>query len=564
MRNNNVNVLVGGAAGQGLAALSEILCRGLVRQGWQIVVRQDYMSRIRGGHNFFHIRVSPDEIYAPEEKVDLIFALNDETVELHEDELSDKGLIIGDKGFESEHEKMIKVPFDDLAKGKSRNMAGLGVTAAFLDIEEGGLCDTMNHYFEDKSEKIVNQNKEALHAGYRWAKENIRHLDFLRLGKPGKKSARIMLDGNKAIALGALSAGLKWYSFYPMTPSTSIGQTLAGWMDRVPIVVEQAEDEIAVINMALGASYAGAPAMVGTSGGGLALMNEAVSLAGASETPIVIVVAMRPGPATGMPTRTEQGDLDFVIHAGHGEFPRAVFAPAEPEQFFHLTRKAFGLAEKSQGPVFILTDQHAADCFRAVEPFEVENLEPVKPGADPESICGDDYKRYAVTDSGVSPRLIPGRSERLVVADSHEHYENGHMAEDAEVRVNMVNKRLDKLDILKSEFIEPELIGDQDVDVVLVCWGSTRGAAIEAADRMNNKGKKASVVHFSQVWPLVADNFLRLLEGAGMVVCIEQNATGQFARLLFRETGFRADKKVLRYDGRPMTAEYIVRSMEQG
>jgi 2-oxoglutarate ferredoxin oxidoreductase subunit alpha len=327
------------------------------------------------------------------------------------------------------------------------------------------------------------------------------------------------------------------------------------------LVVEQAEDEIAAINLALGASFAGAPSMVATSGGGFALMTEGVSLAGMTETPIVIVVAQRPGPATGLPTRTEQGDLEFVLHAGHGEFPRAIFTPGSVEECFYLTRKALEMAERSQGPVFILTDQFLADSYRAVEFFDLSLLPPVLPGTTP--AITEPYRRYALTESGVSPRLFPGWSEHLVVADSDEHTEDGHLTEDLSVRQKMVEKRGRKWKVLQAEAVPPEFRGETGPDLLLVTWGSGRGAVEEAAALLRERGRRTAVLHFSQVWPLVPEHFLPIFQEAGEIVGVEMNVTGQFSRLLRRETGTRIDKTILRYDGLPLTPEYILRELER-
>ncbi len=565
MRGSAINVVVGGAAGQGIATFSEILCKALVRQGFSIVVSQDYMSRVRGGHNTFAIRTSPEKIMAPEDPIDVLVALNQETVQKHRDAMSKESCIIGggDESFESGADNLLKVPYNQFAKKMYHNVAGLGVVGSLLALDRGLLKKTVHDYFGKKSDEAIKANEEALNSAFEWTEENADH-PYLKLAQPESNGKRLMMDGNQAIALGALSAGVKFYTFYPMTPSTSIGQTLAGMMKKgLPIVVEQVEDEIGVMNMAIGASFAGVPAMVGTSGGGFALMVEGLSLAAATETPIVVAMGQRPSPATGLPTRTEQGDLEFVIHAGHGEFPRAVLSPGNPEQCFYLTRKAFQLAEKTQGPVFILTDEFLADSFRDVEHFDMDSMEPVVPGADPASVP-DEYKRYAYTDSGVSPRLVPGRSEKLVKADSHEHYENGHIAEDAQVRTAMVDKRLKKMEIIKEEAVPPDLYGDKDADIMLACWGSTLGSAREAAEMMKENGKNTSVLHFTQVWPLIPEKFKDTLDSAKEIACIEQNATGQFARLLWREAGIKVHRQVKKYDGRRIAPEDIVSALGQG
>ena len=294
----------------------------------------------------------------------------------------------------------------------------LGVAGALIGLPEETLGEALKDFFGHKDPSLLEENRKALKTAYQWT--DGQSPSFPKLPSPLVPRKRLMLNGNEAIALGAMSAGLKFLSFYPMTPSTSIALTLAAQAETLGMIVEQAEDEIAALNMAIGASFAGAPSMVSTSGGGFALMVEGVSLAGMTETPVVIVVGQRPGPATGLPTRTEQADLEFVLHAGHGEFPRAILAPGTVEECFHLIRRAFELAETFQTPIFLLTDQFIADSYRAVEPFEVTALSSVQPATDWSGPIGS-YLRYALTETGLSPRLLPGRSEHLVVADSDEH-----------------------------------------------------------------------------------------------------------------------------------------------
>ena len=291
------------------------------------------------------------------------------------------------------------------------------------------------------------------------------------------------------------------------------------------------------------------------------MASAAFILAAMTETPLVVVVAQRPGPATGLPTRTGQEDLELVLHAGHGEFPRAIFAPGTVEECFHLTRRAFELAERYQGPIFLLTDQFLADSYRAVVPFDMENLAPVQ--VENEDIGTSPYERFAITDNGVSPRLLPGITEHLVVADSDEHTQGGHITEDLSVRKLMVEKRLKKGEGIRAEVIPPELGGVGTPDLLLVSWGSSKGAVHEAASLMRSNGEKVSMLHFSQVWPLVPEQFMGHLQEAGRVISIEGNATGQLARLIRRETGFEIKKKVFCYDGLPLTPESILRELSQ-
>jgi len=289
-------------------------------------------------------------------------------------------------------------------------------------------------------------------------------------------------------------------------------------------------------------------------------MTEGVSLAGMSETPVLIVVAQRPGPATGLPTRTEQADLELVLYAGHGEFPRAIFSPGTVEECFWLTRKSLEVAAKFQGPVFLLTDQFLADSARAVTPFDIDNLEPIDPGIET-GASSLPYSRYAITPSGVSPRLPPGMTKHLVVAGGDEHPVDGHLTEDLKVRNLMVAKRLRKEQGIMAEVVPPEFQGDESPDLLLVTWGSSKGSVMEAATKLRNDSTRVGILHFSQVWPLVPDQFLGYLESAGEVVCVEGNVYGQLARLIRRETGFGVHRMVLRYDGLPITPEYIMREL---
>ncbi|MEW5723086.1 MAG: 2-oxoacid:acceptor oxidoreductase subunit alpha [Thermodesulfobacteriota bacterium] len=558
---NERTVLIGGEAGQGLVTVGDLLARSLVRAGYHIVVTQDYLSRIRGGHNTFALRVSDEEIAAPSETVDLLLALDAETAVRHRDSLATGGVIVADQAFDLPGDGYLKVPYQELAEGRFANVAALGVAGALLGLDQEVLVLGLEKAFGKKHPDLLEKNRAALARAYAWCAGQQPHP--VKLPPVAVHPRRLTLNGNEAVALGAMAAGVKFCSFYPMTPATSIALNLAARAEAMGLVVEQAEDEIAAINMALGASYAGAPSLVSTSGGGFALMVEGVSLAGMTETPLVIVVVQRPGPATGLPTRTEQADLEFVLHAGHGEFPRAVFAPGSIEGCFHLTRAAFDLAERYQGPVFLLSDQFLSDSYRAVEPFDLRGGPTVNPAAAQDKSPAGPYFRYALTEDGVSPRLLPGLSEHLVVVDSDEHTPDGHLTEDLGVRVLMNEKRLRKFAGLQKETLAPSYLGDEAPEELLVGWGSSRGPCLEAAAALRARGRKAAVLHFSQVWPLVPAQFLARLEAAGRVTAVEGNAQGQLARLIRRETGFHIPRLVLRYDGLPLTQGYILRGLDR-
>jgi 2-oxoglutarate ferredoxin oxidoreductase subunit alpha len=554
------NLLVGGEAGQGLATVGLVLAKSLVRSGYQIVVVQSYESRIRGGQNTFAIRIGTDHLAAPQEQVDLLVALNAETVELHKEELSPHGVVVADVAFATAERPCLAVPLRDLAGKLFVNTVALGVVASALGLDKALVAKTLEDTFGAKHPEALEENRQALERAFAWVSQQ--PAIMARLPAVADPPQRLMLNGNEALALGALSAGLRFYSFYPMTPSTSIALTLLQHAEALGCIVEQAEDEIAAINMAIGASFAGARSMVGTSGGGFALMIEGVSLAAMTETALVIAVAQRPAPATGLPTRTEQADLELVLHAGHGEFPRAIFAPGTVEDCYRLTQKAFQVAEAAQGPVFVLTDQYLADSYRAVAPAAVAGL----PAADLDQQPSEPplpYRRYALTESGVSPRLVPGRSEHLVVADSDEHTEDGHLTEDLRVRKQMVEKRLRKAEAIRAQVVPPQFDGDAEPELLLVSWGSSQGSVSEAAQGLRHDGRRVATLHFSQVWPLVGEQFLGHLQAAKEVVVVEGNATGQFARLLRRETGFQVTRRVLRYDGLPITPQYVLRELNR-
>lgn len=551
------SIVIGGEAGQGLVTIGDMLVRTLIRSGYEVLVAQHYMSRVRGGHNTYNIRVGTDPVLASTDAIDILVALDQRTVDEQGAALN-SGLIILDSRLDPGAHKAVRVPFADIASRPIyENIAALGVLAALLGLDREPVERLISETFSKKGDEVVARNMSVLDAAWQWAAGQAGACEPLPL--PTGPKGRMMLQGNEAIALGALAAGVKFCAFYPMTPATSVAQNLIDHAERMGVVVEQAEDEIAAMNMVLGASYAGARALVPTSGGGFALMTEGVSLAGVMEQPVVIVLAQRPGPATGLPTRTEQADLDLALYAGHGEFPRAILAPATVEDCFHLTYAAFDLAERFQVPAFVLTDQYLADSYRAVVPFDLDALPPLaapdlSTDKGPE---GERYKRYELTESGVSPRRVPGFSKSLVLADCHEHTEQGNITEDAGLRVAMSDKRLRKGEGVRAMSLPPRLFGDAEPELLFICWGSSEGAVVEAAQGLRAGGRRVGIMSFTQVWPLEPAQFMPLCEAATEIVCVEGNATGQFARLLQLE-GVRVARTILRYDGRPLTPAWIL------
>jgi len=562
------SIKIGGEAGQGIQTIGDALGRVFTRSGYYVFSHQDYESRIRGGHNFYQIRLSSQPLAASKNKIDILVALDQKSITSHEHELTSNGRIIYDASalkFKSESPVFFEIAFEKLAleQGGDKIMANTVATGAVLGMLGMGLdifLELITDTFKNKGDQIVLANKNAAQAGYQYARQHCDKCTFAVAADEIKQ--RMLIGGIESIALGALASGCKFYSAYPMTPSTGIMNYLASKEAEYGVIVEQAEDEIAAINMALGASYAGVRAMTGTSGGGFALMVEGLSLAGMTETPLVIAMGQRPGPATGFPTRTEQGDLEFLLSAGHGEFPRVIFTPGTPQQAFYLTNKAFDIAEKYQIPVFILFDTYLADSQWTFDSFDLSQLR-----YHDYRLRGDafkkqhDYKRYAFTDSGISPLAVPGDASHVVVVDSDEHDEEGHPVEDAATRVRMVAKRLfKKLPLIKSEITPPDLYGDQEARVVLAGWGSTYGVMKEVVDELA-KSMSIAMLHFSEVYPLpdlARFDYVAFLQKAKLPLCIEHNATGQFSRILRAETGFMFKARIHKYDGRPFTVEELI------
>jgi len=561
------NFMVGGEAGQGVQSIGFLLAKAFARGGYHIFADQDYESRVRGGHNFFRIRVNDSRVDAIAAQVDMLIALNQDSVELHRKELTRNGIIIFDgekiRGIAAD-KNLFNVPLNRLAEENAghrimANSVALGVALGLVNYDSEILENILRIHFG--SGEIEQSNIKAAHAGYNYAQQNYKG-DFNRILKPIGHDKRMLLNGNEAISLGAIAAGCKFMAAYPMTPTSSIMEYLAAKAKDFDIVVVQPEDEIAAINMIVGAGYAGVRAMTATSGGGFCLMVEGLGLAGITEIPVVIVEGQRVGPAIGLPTRTEQGDLEFILHASHGEFPRAVLAPATVEDAFWLTFKAFNLAEKYQLPVIIVTDQHLASSYSTVDRFDLSKLT-IDRGLLFSEGKAADYRRYLITDSGISPRAFPLQGKALVLSDADEHDEEGHMIENAETRARMMQKRMRKLVGLKDEITVPEVYGSENAKTTLIGWGSTGGAIRETVDILSKQGVSVNSVQLTELWPFPAEAMTGIMDKAQNNYVIENNATGQLAHLIRAETGKKVSSSILKCDGRPFTPEYIIAQMRK-
>ena len=567
------SIKIGGEAGQGLVSIGNILLWATAQEGWHLFAHQDYESRIRGGHNFFQIRLADHPVATWEQEIDVLVALDETTITLGQEELRPGGVVIYDPDVLGAKAKdlvnqpnYIGLPFARIAEesGEPKIMANAvaaGAIWALLSDELTVLDETLRAMFESKGERIVTGNQKVAGAGF----SRVREIAGSR-PKPAKAdglSERLLLKGNDALPLGALAAGLKFMSAYPMTPATGVTEFIAAHGREMAVIMEQAEDEISAINMALGASYAGVRAMTATSGGGFALMTEALSLAGSAEIPIVVIDAMRPGPSTGLPTRTEQGDLSFAVAMSFGDFPRAVLSPGDVEEAFYLMGQAFNLAEQYQMPVVVLSDQHLADSYTTVPPFDLGKMEIKRGKVVFGAEAGSDYLRYRFTEDGISPRLYPGFSEGVVISAGDEHDEKGHLVEDGETRRKMVEKRMAKQKFVEADALEPVVCGSNEPDAILIGFGSTKGAIAEAVRILNMGGCKVQGVHLPQVFPLPS-SLETILQRPGRKFVVEGNYSGQLETLITSRFAIKPTGSIRRYDGRPINAQFILTTLQGG
>ena len=572
---NNMTFKIAGAAGQGVESSGAGFAQALARGGLQLFAVQDYMSRIRGGLNSFQVRVHEQPLYCHQDAVHILLPLNKEALEAYQGDVVTGGGIIYDESLKvdrqsvaSQGRKAMPVPLLEIAKEHGErvmaNTAALGAAAGVVGFAYERLADVIRKNFKRKGDEVVAANLRVARGAYLYAQERYAAGFAWKLQQVADAPQRLVMAGNQAFALGALAGGCRFMSAYPMTPATSIIEWMAKHEHDFGVVTKHAEDEIAAINMAIGANFVGARAMTATSGGGFALMAEALGLAGMNEVPLVVVNAQRGGPSSGLHTRTEQSDLQFVWSASQGEFPRLVLAPGTIEECFEVGWRSFNLAERYQTPVIVLTDQLLAASLRTVDvdaiDFDKVEIDRGKllSSEELDALAGE-YKRHLFVEDGISPRAVPGHPNAVYATASDEHDEFGHISEDQDNRIKMMRKRMKKLETARQDIEPPIRYGPEEASIVLAGWGSTYGVLREVVDRLDGK---ARLVQFRDLWPFPADSAVEALRG-GRLVVVENNYTAQFKRLLQGETCIEVDQVISRYDGRPFSPGDVVAGLKE-
>ncbi|RJQ33489.1 2-oxoacid:acceptor oxidoreductase subunit alpha [Candidatus Parcubacteria bacterium] len=574
---NDLSWKIGGEAGFGIKSAGMIFGKIFMRAGYEIFDYTEYPSLIRGGHNTFQLIVDTRPVNSVTKAIDILVALNQNTVTENLAELTHGGVLLYDKDkvkvspakVSERRIKALAIPLTSLAKEAGgdlmRNVVAIGASLALVGQNLTIANRVVTENFKHKGKSVIDQNIKALKLGYDFVKTNFQGEFFCNLSTR-EKNNNILITANESLALGALAAGMNFYVAYPMTPSSSILHYLAAIAEQAGIVVKHAEDEIAVLNMALGAAHVGARAMVATSGGGFSLMVETLGLASITETPIVMVNVQRGGPATGLPTWTEQGDLQFVLRAAQGEAQRILIAPGDAKEAYELGAEAHNLAETYQLPVIILSDKIIAEGNTTVPFFDTKKVKiqrgKLLTAAQLTKI--KDYRRYKVTDDGISPRALPGVKNGLYIANSDEHDPYGFSEEGSANRLAQANKRARKLETFSEKMPQPLVYGNPRAKKTVVIWGSTKGVVLDAYAHLEDKyKKKIKILQLQYIWPFAKEFVASILKNSKDVLLIESNQAGQLGQLIAQETGILIKKKLLKYDGRPFFREEISEALKK-
>lgn len=553
---------IGGPAGFGIMSAGPMFALALKRSGCSVHGYPEYPSIIRGGYNNYHITFSNEPVFSAYNRCDIMVALD--KVVFDSEKITRDMIVIADfdniKGAEGLECKKVNIPFKKIIKDNDfpdivKNSIALGVSAKILGIDEEVLYKIFK---ENYPAKVLDMNISAAKFGMVFCPDEMK----VNISKSNSNfKDYLLLTGNEAIALGAVKAGIGFYSTYPMTPASSILHYLAKLGEKYGIIVKHTEDEISGITMAIGAAYSGVRAMTGTSGGGLSLMTEGVGLAAITETPLVIVLSQRPGPATGMPTWTEQADLKFVLNISQDEFVRIVLTPGDLNELFYLTFEAFNLAEKYQVPVFVLSDKFLSESQFCEIEFSDEGLK-IDRGlifeGDNEASM-EFFPRYKEVRNGIPMKSNPGTPGGLHKAPGTEHDDFGFVATDSTTRTKNQQRRFKKEEYIKKELPLPKLYGAKEAEITFVCWGSTKQPLMEALKYTD----KFNFLHFSAVNPIDWEKVKDMLKDKNLVA-IETNYTGQLASVIAEKTGIVIKDKYLKYDGRPFFVEEIVEFVSRG
>lgn len=571
---------IGGAAGDGLDKSGDTLAKSVSRLGLYVYAYNSYQSLIRGGHIWLRVRMGEEKNYSHGDHLNLLIALNQDSVERHAREIEPGGAVLYnsdrfncDAGLLRDGVVPLPLPVKEITKDLGRllpimqNTVALGAVVFLARLEFDSMAGVLADTFQHKGQAVIDQNVKILKAGYDYAQEH-----FVPLVKDAWKFSRVrrpFATGNELFALGAVVAGCKFYSAYPMTPASSVLHWMASHGEKCGVVVKQCEDELAVVNMAIGAGHAGVRAMCATSGGGFALMTEAIGMAGMLETPVVVIEVQRGGPSTGIPTKTEQGDLNQVYGASQGDFPRVIIAPTDTADCFWTAVEAHNLAEKYQLPVLIISDLLVSEHPETIEADALTSNVPIERG---ELIAewpkgNGPYKRYANTFSGVSPRVLPGTEGAEYVGATDEHDEEGYVISDVfttpPVRRKIMEKRMKKMALVLKELKPPKLEGPANAQATLVGWGSTQGVIREARALLAAEGIQTNQLHVKYLHPFHSVEVAAILKNSKRLIGIEANYSGQFARFLRAETGIHTPENILKYDGEPFEPRLIAEEVKR-
>ncbi|HEX5138834.1 MAG TPA: 2-oxoacid:acceptor oxidoreductase subunit alpha [Planctomycetota bacterium] len=571
-----ITVGIAGAAGDGLDRVGDTLARAAARLGLSVFTYNSYQSLIRGGHTWLRLRIGEKPVTNHGDRLDVLIALNQDSIERHAPEVEPGGAVLFNSKLECDPDllrkrvRAVPLPVAEMTKDLGRlppvmqNTAALGALLhlAGLDIEVA--AEILHETFRHKGEEVIKQNVGTLRAGYEHSVASETPLGFKW---KFTRTRRPVVTGNQMIALGAAAAGCKLYSAYPMSPASSILHWLASHSEKTGVVVKQAEDELAVVNMAIGAGHAGVRAMCATSGGGFALMTEAIGMAGMIEAPVVVVNVMRGGPSTGLPTKTEQGDLNQAFGASQGDFPRVIVAPRDAKDCFDATVEAFNLAEEFQLPVILLSDLYLAEHRSTMDAGAVSHDVEIRRGEWATETGNGRFHRFRITKSGVSPRARPGTPDLMFIAGTDDHDERGILISDehtnAAIRRKMHEKRMRKMDEVLKRLPAPKLVGPKKAKATLIGWGSTWGVLEEAADRLAEEGIPTNLLHVKYLYPFHAKKVRDILAKCKTTIVVEANFTGQLARHLRAEAGIDARHVVTRYDGEPLDPSYVVHRVKE-